>query len=74
MEDFIDYVTHRYHQPADEFDPTSWDMEGIVQDTLTYFRAGLALANSDRYPNWREGHPFRRLRDQMRAGAQGNPR
>lgn len=65
-QDFIEYVTRRYHQPADEFDPRTWKMEGIVQDVVTFFRAGYALAQSDAFPTWRDGHPFRRLRDEMR--------
>ncbi len=68
IEHFVDYVTKRYHQPGDEFDPASWDMGGIVQDVVRYFHAGLSLAQSDDFPTWRKGHPFRRLRDKMRRG------
>ena len=63
---FTDYLTKRYHQPADEYDPGTWDMAGIVQDVVTYFRAGLALASDTRFPNWSPTHPFRGRRDAMR--------
>lgn len=65
---YEDYVTHRYHQPGDHYDPATWDMAGIVQDVVVYFRTGEALANSAQFPNWRQGHPFRARRDAMRGG------
>ncbi len=63
---YMDYLTRRYHQPADEYDPETWDLAGIVQDVTIYFRAGLAIAQDDRFPNWAPGHRFRPLRDAMR--------
>ena len=68
---YADYLQHRYHQPADEYDPATWDMAGIVQDVQVYFRAGLALANDDAFPNWRPDHPFRARRDAMRESDAG---
>jgi hypothetical protein len=65
---FAEYVQQRYHQPADEYDARTWDMGGIVQDVEIYFRAGLALAQTDAFPNWRPDHPFRARRDAMRSG------
>lgn len=65
---FQDYVTHRYHQPADEYDPETWDMEGIRQDVEVFFRMGMALADSDASPNWRPDHAFRARRDAMLEG------
>lgn len=69
LERFADYVTHRYHQPADEYEAATWDMAGIVQDVEIYFRAGLALAEDVAYPNWRPGHPLKARRDSMRERA-----
>ncbi len=68
---YADYLQHRYHQPADEYDAATWDMSGIVQDVQVYFRAGLALANDDAFPNWRPDHPFRARRDAMREADAG---
>ena len=66
---YEDYVTTRYHQPGDEFDPATWDMAGIVQDVEVYLRTGAALAEDVGFPNWRPGHAFRARRDAMRPGA-----
>ena len=60
-----DYTATRYHTPADEYDPETWRLDGIV-DTLTVLRdTGAALAYTDRMPNWYEGNEFRAIRDEQ---------
>lgn len=68
---YVEYVTQHYHQVSDEYDPARWDMAGIVQDVEVYFRAGLAIANDPRVPNWYPSSEFRPLRDAMRPPADG---
>jgi hypothetical protein len=34
-----------------------------------YYDVGLAVANSDEWPNWREGNEFRAIRDRSRQAA-----
>lgn len=65
---FQDYLMHRYHQPADEFDAQTWDLAGVRQDVEVYFRMGHALASTTAMPNWRPDHAFRRDRDAMLRG------
>jgi len=64
---FQDYMVNRYHQPADEYDASTWDMAGIRQDVEIFFRLGVDLANSTDVPNWRADHAFRAKRDAMLA-------
>jgi Zn-dependent M28 family amino/carboxypeptidase len=61
-----DYLAHHYHQPADEFDP-AWDMTAPLQDETALYNAGLALANSEDWPNWNPDSEFRAARDAMMA-------
>ena len=61
-----DYNANRYHQTTDEFDP-SWDMSGAVQEGTAAWRLGRELANSRRWPTWREGVDYRALRDASAA-------
>ncbi len=63
-----EYVAQHYHKPSDEYDP-AWDLRGAVDDLRLLFDIGYRLANSTDFPNWREGTPFRALRDQQRAGS-----
>jgi Zn-dependent M28 family amino/carboxypeptidase len=62
-----DYREHRYHQPADEYDP-NWDLSGPIQDVQALYDFGEALGNSDQWPNWYPGNEFRAIRDGSRAG------
>lgn len=65
-----DYLQNRYHQPADEYDPETWEFSGIVEDARLMFRVGLELANSNVFPAWKEGSEFAVVRKQTRSGKQ----
>ena len=61
-----EYVAKHYHKPSDEYDP-GWDVTGTLQDLAVYYDVGLAVANTEEWPNWREGNEFRAIRDRSRA-------
>jgi Zn-dependent M28 family amino/carboxypeptidase len=63
-----EYVAKHYHKPSDEYDP-AWNVNGTLQDLAVYYDVGLAVANSDEWPNWREGNEFRAIRDRSRPAA-----
>ncbi|WP_312146983.1 M28 family metallopeptidase [Brevundimonas sp.] len=52
-----EYRANRYHQAADEWEPT-WDYRGMIQDLEVVFAAGQALANSRDWPEWKTGSEF----------------
>jgi len=54
-----DYIENKYHRPADNYDPESFNFDGIAEDAALAFRVGYDIANSDFYPKWREGSEFR---------------
>jgi len=66
-----EYGRNRYHQPADEFDPQWWKLDGVVQDLKTFAALGASLGSTARFdapsswPTWYEGNPFKARRDQM---------
>ena len=47
------YRRDRYHQPADEFDATTWNLAGMAQDVMAIYRVGQELAGSRDWPNYR---------------------
>ncbi|HET6804782.1 MAG TPA: M28 family peptidase [Frateuria sp.] len=59
-----DYTAHRYHTPRDVFDP-HWDLSGIEQDTQALYLLGRKLSDSDSFPQWYPGNPFRAARERM---------
>ncbi|MFO7448260.1 MAG: M28 family metallopeptidase [Ignavibacteriaceae bacterium] len=54
-----------YHKPGDEYDPSWWDLSGMVDDIKLLFNTGLKLAMDDKFPNWRDGNEFKSERDEM---------
>ena len=58
-----EYVANLYHQPSDEVDP-AWDLSGAVEDTRLLFEVGYAVANGDRWPEWKPDSEFKAKRDQ----------
>jgi len=60
------YTAERYHQPADEFDPT-WDPKGFVADGTLLFELGQKLANTRIWPEWKAGAEFKATRDRTKA-------
>jgi Zn-dependent M28 family amino/carboxypeptidase len=60
-----DYGEHRYHSPADEYDPATWKLDGTVQDLDLLYGVGKSLAGDGQWPNWYAGNPFKATRDAM---------
>jgi Zn-dependent M28 family amino/carboxypeptidase len=56
-----EYLEHRYHQPADEFDPT-WDYSGAVEDLRLLAALGWRVAASPELPRYYPSDPFARAR------------
>ena len=52
-----EYLTTRYHQPADKFDP-NWDLRGMAQQLTVYYELGQSLANSRKWPDWKPKSEF----------------
>jgi Zn-dependent M28 family amino/carboxypeptidase len=57
-----DYTTHCYHQTCDTWSP-SWDLRGAAEDVDLFYRVGLELGNSRRWPEWRATSEFKAIRD-----------
>lgn len=56
------YNRLRYHSPADEFNPATWVMDGMVADVRLLFDVGYHLSNESSYPAWKQGSEFRAYR------------
>jgi Zn-dependent M28 family amino/carboxypeptidase len=61
-----DYVTNRYHQPADEWS-ADWDLSGQAMDLGLFYEVGADLANSRVWPQWQAGSEFKAIRDKTKA-------
>jgi Zn-dependent M28 family amino/carboxypeptidase len=57
-----DYTEHCYHQTCDAWSP-DWDLRGAAQDIDLFYRIGLELGNSRRWPQWNASSEFKAVRD-----------
>lgn len=55
-----DYVNSKYHAPADEYDPATWNIDGMIQDGQLYFDVGYMISNSTDWPEWYPTSDFSR--------------
>jgi Zn-dependent M28 family amino/carboxypeptidase len=62
-----EYTAQRYHQPADEYDPKTWNLEGGLEDIEIICAVGLRLADSHGWPQWKTGSEFKAIRDKTTA-------
>lgn len=58
-----EYVAQYYHKPADAYDPKRWNLDGAVDDVQLLYLVGRNLANSTKWPGWKEGSEFKAIRD-----------
>jgi Zn-dependent M28 family amino/carboxypeptidase len=64
-----DYTEHCYHQTCDAWSAT-WDLRGAAEDVDLFYRIGLELGNSRRWPEWYATSEFKAVRD---ASASARP-
>ncbi|HQG77533.1 MAG TPA: M28 family metallopeptidase [Bacteroidales bacterium] len=59
------WTMDNYHKPSDNYEPDKWDFSGMIEDTRVYFEIGYDLSNTDDFPEWKPGIPYKSLRDMM---------
>ncbi len=57
-----DYTGNCYHAACDAWSP-DWDLTGAVQDINVMFDIGNSFAYSDKWPEWKDGSEFKKIRD-----------
>ena len=61
------YRDSHYHKPSDQYDPSWWKLDGVIQDLQALYGVGRVVADGGQWPNWYEGNPFRAARDALLA-------
>jgi Zn-dependent M28 family amino/carboxypeptidase len=62
------YLTRDYHKVTDEIKP-DWTYDGAVQEAAFVLKVGHAIAQGDRWPEWKPGSEFKARRDAMLKAA-----
>lgn len=58
-----EYTENRYHQPSDEYDPKTWNLDGGLEDIELEYAVAKRLAYGHAWPNWKPGSEFKAIRD-----------
>jgi Zn-dependent M28 family amino/carboxypeptidase len=59
-----EFTVNDYHKPTDTIKP-DWDLSGAIQDLELFFAVGQAVANGERWPEWKKDSEFRARRAAM---------
>lgn len=59
---YDDFTAHRYHKPADNYDP-NWDLSGVIEDVQALYAVGKRLADESTFPQWSADSEFRSARE-----------
>ncbi|MEO7988482.1 MAG: M28 family metallopeptidase [Chryseolinea sp.] len=57
-----EYRAKHYHQPSDEFDPATWQLDGSIDDLKLLFMVGKRLSMESSWPQWKVGSEFKAMR------------
>ena len=60
------YTGKCYHQACDAVS-ADWNLAGAVQDVSLMYDIGSDLAKSDRWPTWKNGSEFKKIREESAA-------
>jgi Zn-dependent M28 family amino/carboxypeptidase len=71
-EQYQEYLTKRYHQPDDEFDP-AWDLKGLARTAKIAFYIGYRATMDDAMPVWNKGDEFEEERTEALAELPPDP-
>jgi Zn-dependent M28 family amino/carboxypeptidase len=63
-----EYTAKDYHKVSDQVKP-EWDLTGAVEDAKLLVELGYAVAQADRYPQWKPDSEFRAKREAMLKAA-----
>ncbi|MEO7444644.1 MAG: M28 family metallopeptidase [Ferruginibacter sp.] len=57
------YTKEHYHRPSDEYDASTWNFVGGLQEIKLLFAIGKKLAFGNLRPAWKDGSEFKKLRN-----------
>lgn len=58
-----DYNKNSYHRPSDEYESSTWTLEGAIEDLKLLFNLGKRLSSDTGVPKWKEGSEFKAIRE-----------
>ncbi|MGZ3879830.1 MAG: M28 family metallopeptidase [Flavisolibacter sp.] len=62
-----DYREKHYHRPSDQIN-SDWNLDGAIEDLKLMFMVGKHVAETEKWPQWKEGSEFKKLRPVANGG------
>ena len=56
-----------YHRPSDQY-TSNWNLDGAIEDLKLLFMVGKTITSEEKWPTWKQGSEFKKLRDSTVAG------
>lgn len=53
-----EYWRTTYHKPADEYNPSIHNLEGLLEDAVLFYNLGNRIANETYFPKWSKSSEF----------------
>jgi len=61
-----EYNEKNYHRPSDEYNESTWTMDGAIYELKLLFQVGKRLAFEETWPKWKSGSEFKTIRGEMK--------
>lgn len=58
-----EYEKKNYHRPSDEYDASTWTMDGAINELKILFQVGKRLTFEEKWPEWKSGSEYKKIRD-----------
>jgi Zn-dependent M28 family amino/carboxypeptidase len=60
-----DYRQKHYHRPSDQI-TGDWNLDGAIEDLKLLFMVGKHVAETEKWPAWKEGSEFKKFREETK--------
>jgi Zn-dependent M28 family amino/carboxypeptidase len=57
-----EYRTKNYHHPSDQYNASTWTMDGAIDELKLLFQVGKRFAYTDNWPQWKSGSEYKRIK------------
>ena len=61
-----EYIAKNYHRPSDEYDPSTWTMDGAVNELKLLFQLGKRLVIEEKRPEWKPGSEYKIISEKLK--------
>jgi Zn-dependent M28 family amino/carboxypeptidase len=61
-----EYRERNYHRPSDEYNVSTWTMDGAINELKLLFQVGKRLAFEEKWPQWKSGSEYKTISEKRK--------